>query len=87
MTSRRFGCERQQLVEVARRPVQVGLQDAADVVVAALAELAVDAERRVDDGGLLHVDAHRVAERGGMGDDRGDVLERELLVDAAGPGA
>src|SRR5581483_5922392 len=46
--------EREQRGEVVLAPVEVRLEDGADVLVAALAETAIDAEGRVDPGGLLH---------------------------------
>src|SRR5581483_8448523 len=67
--------------EVVLGAVEVGLEDGADVVVTALAQAPVDAERRVDVGGLLHVDPDEVAERRGVLDELGEVAERELLVD------
>jgi len=49
--------------------------------VAALTEVPVDAERRVDVTRLLHVDPDEVAEGRGMRDELGEVALRELLVD------
>ena len=56
-------------------------EHAADGLAAALAQACVDAQRRVDEARLLHVDADEVAERRRVVDDGGDVLEGELLVD------
>ena len=74
-------CEREQRLEVVRRPVEVRLKDAADVLAAALTEPAVDAERRVDDARVLHVDPHEVAALGRVVDERAHVLVCQLLVD------
>ena len=77
MTRRRFGCQRQQRLQVAGRAVEVGLQHGADVVQAVLSQTPVDAQCGVDELRLLHVDADEAAEL----DETPDVSVRELLVD------
>src|SRR5207245_9634332 len=51
--------------DVVERASQVGLEHDADVVVAGLAQGAVDAQRGVGEGAVLHVDADEVAVPGG----------------------
>ena len=73
--------ELEQRLEIGRRAVEVGLQHRADVLVALLAEAAVDAQRRVDVERLLHVEPDEVAAGGGVRDELADVRARELLVE------
>ena len=78
MTSRRFGASGSSDVEVVGRAVEVGLQHGADVVEALFAQPAVDAQRRVDELRLLHVDAD---ERSPRSSSCAMFVVRELLVD------
>src|SRR5690349_4507205 len=57
------------------------MQARVDVLVAALAESAVDAERRLDVARLLHVDADEIADARRVPDELGNVALRKLLVD------
>ncbi len=75
------GCERQQALEVVRRPVQVRLEHGPDRVMARVAEALVDAQRHLDVLRLLHVDAEERPERLGTGDEPLDVGVGDLLVD------
>ena len=81
MTKRRFGARSSRAVEIGRSAVEVRLQDGADVLVARLAQVPVDAERCVDERRLLHVEPHEVPEPGGVSDQLADVGARELLVE------
>ena len=78
---RRFGCEREQPLEVVGRPVEVRLEHGADVRVTRGAEPLVDPQRRLDELGLLHVDADEVAARVRVGDETLDVLVGGVLVE------
>src|SRR5512133_4292848 len=69
--------EREQRREIVLGPEEVRLQDGADVLVPALAQAAVDAERGVDVARLLHVDADEVPPGRGVLDELGDVASRE----------
>ena len=75
------GGERQQPVEVVGSAVEVRLQDRADVLVARSPQALVDPERRVDELGLLHVDAHEEIATRGVRDEALDVRMRGLLVE------
>ncbi len=81
MTRRRFGRSGSELREIVLAAVEVRLQDGADAVEAVLAQPAVDAERRVDERRLLHVDADERVEVAGVLDEPLDVPVRELLVE------
>src|SRR5829696_2218977 len=73
--------QRQERLEVARRAVQVRLEDGPDVVEACLAQPPVRAQRRVDVPRLLHVDADEGAAAARVLDEPEHVRVRELLVD------
>ena len=75
------GVGRQEPVEVVRSAVEVRLQDRADVLVARGPQALVDPERRVDELGLLHVDAHEEVAARGVRDEAFDVRVRGLLVE------
>ena len=66
---------------VVERSPQVRLQHDADVLVALVAQLAVQRERAVGRRRVLHVDAHEAAARGGVDDDRLEVLAAEVEVE------
>jgi len=75
------GRQRKQRREISLRAEQVGLEDGADVPVAALTQPAVDPKRGVDVARLLHVDADEVAQLPRVSDELRDVALCELLVD------
>ena len=60
---------------------EVRLENGADLVEPALSEPTVDAERRVDELRLLHVDPDEAAAFGCVLDEQAHVLEREFFVD------
>ena len=68
-------------VDVVDRPAQVGLEDDADVLVAGLAQLAVEAERVVGAARVLHVDADEVPAPGRVADDALEVGAAELVAE------
>ena len=61
--------------QIGLGPVEIGLQDRADILMAIGAQAAVDAERVVDPARFFHVDADEVAVAGGM-DERVSVTLR-----------
>ena len=81
MTKRRLGASGSSDSRSLLGPEEVRLQHGADVVVTRLAQPAVDAERRVDDARLLHVDPDEAAEPLRDLDDPLDVRVRDLLVE------
>ena len=70
-------CEVEQRLEIVGRSVEVGLEHGADVVESRLAQPAEDAERRVDELRLLHVDSDERP----LLEQAAEVLEGQLLVD------
>ena len=72
---------REQALEVVGSAVQVRLQHRAHAVVPCRTEPLVDAQCRVDEVGLLHVDAEERAELTGSRDEPFDVLVRDILVE------
>ena len=84
---RRFGCSGSSDSRSSGGAVQVRLEDGADVVVAGLAQAAVDPQREVDERRVLHVDTDEVPEAPGFGDEPLDVRVAELLVERGARGA
>src|SRR6185503_18978422 len=76
-----IGRERKQRLEVMFGTKEVGLEHGADTVVTRLAQPAIDAEGRVDDVRLLHVDPDEAAEPLGDLHDLLDIRVRDLLVE------
>ena len=59
---------------------QIRLQHDAQVVVALVAQPAIEGERAIGGGRVLHVDAHEPLARGGVDDDGLEVLVAEIRV-------
>ena len=70
-----------QRVDVVDGPPQVRLEDDAEVVVAGLAQLAVEPQRVVGAARVLHVDPDEVVARGGVADDALQVRAAEVVVE------
>ena len=68
-------------VEVVERAAQVRLEDDTRVRASRLAQLAVELQRAVGGGRVLHVDAHEVAARGGVADDGLEVLAAQVEIE------
>ena len=76
-------CEVEQRLEIVGCPVEVRLEHRADVVEARFAQPSIDAERRVDELRLLHVDPDERP----LLEQAAQVLEGQLLVDVEARGA
>ena len=72
LQSRTFGRRSASALDVVERAAQIRLQDDADVLVAGLAQLAIEAQRVVGRRRVLHVDAHEAVIFRGLSH---DVLE------------
>src|SRR5919106_525599 len=73
--------ERRERGDVRERPLQVRLQDDADVVETLLAQLPVDGEGVRGRARVLHVDTHEVVPLGGAADDAREVVAAEVAIE------
>ena len=81
MHSRTLGWSGVELGDVRERPLEPCLQDDADVLVPVLAQAAIEGERVVGAGRVLHVDPHEVVARSRVADEPFEQRAADLDVE------